>query len=276
MEKPTFKNKQEEIDWVIKNKEIILLSKKNERKNSDNFLTIVKSENKQITVKAENDNTDLAGTLSAELIINTTNLIDSHMDCHIDGIWSKSLKEMGTLYLLQEHEMEFEAIISDSINDGLKASAKTYSWNDLGLNYKGNTQALVFKTNISKERNEFMYNQYKKGYVLNHSVGMRYIKMYLCIDSDSPDNTQEKEAWDKYYPMVANKEVADQRGYFYAVTEAKVIEGSAVVKGSNYATPVISITENKEIEPSNDTHKTEPLKDTQEENKQFFINLLKK
>jgi hypothetical protein len=64
--------------------------------------------------------------------------------------------------------------------------------------------------------------------------------------------------------MVVNKEVADTKGYFWAVTEAQFIEGSAVVKGSNYVTPVLSITENKQdIEADNVTSTTEPTNVTQ-------------
>jgi predicted flavoprotein YhiN len=59
---------------------------------------------------------------------------------------------------------------------------------------------------------------------------------------------EEKANWDKYFPFVANKEaIVDD--HFWAVTEAKIIEGSAVLKGSNYATPTISITVPKNIEP---------------------------
>jgi hypothetical protein len=70
---------------------------------------------------------------------------------------------------------------------------------------------------------------------------MRYVKMELALNSDSKWDVEEKAIWDKYYNEIANKEVADQRGYFWAVSEAKIVEGSAVVKGSNYATPTISI-----------------------------------
>jgi hypothetical protein len=64
--------------------------------------------------------------------------------------------------------------------------------------------------------------------------------------------------------MIANKSAADEKGYFWAVTEAKLIEISAVVIGSNRITPTQSVTENTEaakgtslsIEPSNDTQKT--------------------
>jgi hypothetical protein len=186
-------------------------------------------------------------------VINTTNIIDSHMDCHIPGLWKKTLSESTLLYWLQEHEMEFKYIIADSIADGLKASSEMLTWSDIGYQYKGQTEALIFSANISKSRNEFMFNQYLKGYVHNHSVGMRYVKLYLCLDSEQPEHAAEKENWNKYYPEVVNKEVADEYGYFWAVTEAKVIEGSAVVKGSNQATPTLEVGQAKHIEPSVDT-----------------------
>jgi hypothetical protein len=74
---------------------------------------------------------------------------------------------------------------------------------------------------------------------------------------------EDKANWDKYYPMVANKEKADEEGYFFAVTEAKIIEGSAVLKGSNYVTPTLDITIPKEIEPEHSTQKTEAEKSLQ-------------
>lgn len=105
-------------------------------------------------------------------------------------------------------------------------------------------EVLVYETTIDEKRNPLMYNQYKNGYVLNHSVGMRYVKVLFCHKNDIPEFTAENEAWEKYYPMVLNKEEADKKGYFWAVTEAKNIEGSAVVKGSNFLTPVLSMIEN--------------------------------
>ncbi|HPZ10702.1 MAG TPA: hypothetical protein PL110_21610, partial [Candidatus Eremiobacteraeota bacterium] len=54
--------------------------------------------------------------------------------------------------------------------------------------------------------------------------------------------------------------VADERGYFWVVKEAKIIEGSAVVMGSNSATPTL---ENKEFEAVEDTSNDEPLENTQ-------------
>ena len=102
-------------------------------------------------------------------------------------------------------------------------------------------EVLVYEALVKKGRNEFMFNQYKSGYVLNHSVGMRYLKLFLCYNSDSPEYASEKENYDKYYAQILNKSDAESMQYFWAVTEAKNIEGSAVVKGSNFLTPVLSV-----------------------------------
>lgn len=260
--------REEEIKHVFQTKDVIISRKKSALKKGDNVINQFISDEKKTANKASVDlSIDDPKVLTAKLVINTTNVIDSHMDCHIPGIWDKSLKEIGLFYLLQEHKMDFKYIISDSKKDSLTASAVNVKWSELGYSYKGDTQALIFTTSISKERNEFMFEQYKKGYVMNHSVGMQYVKLFLCIDSNEADYSSEKSNWDKYYPQVANKEVADQKGYFWAVTEAKIVEGSAVVKGSNQYTPVMEIEIEKEIEAVNDdTLINEPSNDTQKRN----------
>jgi len=165
--------------------------------------------------------------------------------------------------LLQEHQMDFDKVIADSVNDNLKANTETIEWKQLGYNFIGSTEALIFNAQIKKDVNEFMFNLYRKGRVLNHSVGMRYVKMFLCINSNEAAYSSEKANWEKYYPVVVNPQIADEKGYFWAITEAMVIEGSAVVKGSNEFTPTMEIEIEKEIEAVENTSTTEPLKDTQ-------------
>lgn len=255
--------REEEIKHVFANKDLILYKKKNAIKRGDLAKNIVyDAASKDVVKSGINVSIDNPSILRAKLVINTTNVIDSHMDCHMPGIWNKTLSENKILYLLQEHEMEFDKIISDSVNDSLTATAETISWKDLNYSYSGKTEALIFDSQIKKDVNPFMFDLYKKGRVLNHSVGMRYVKIFLCVDSNEPCYSAEKENWDKYYPMVANKEIADEKGYFWAVTEAKVIEGSAVVKGSNEYTPVMEL-EIEKNEPSNDTQQPEPDISTQ-------------
>jgi hypothetical protein len=249
-----------EIREVFENKDLIILEKKNAIKHGDTIVNLKIQDHTKKEVSKMDDHTEVniedVTALTVKAVINTTNIIDSHMDCHINGIWTKSVSETKLLYWLQEHNMNFKSIIADSVNENLKASVESVSWSSIGYNYPGTTEALMFESAISKSRNEFMFNQYKNGYVLNHSVGMRYVKLYLCVNSDDAEYSAEKDNWNKYYPVVVNKEVADDKGYFWAVTEAKAIEGSAVVKGSNQATPTISV-ETKNIEPLLDNTQNE-------------------
>ena len=248
-----YTTREELFKFMKDNKSLLIAEKKCSDKHADAISYIEGYvTDKGDVVKAEPSvSADLLkkDSLRVKVVINTTNLMDSHSDVHMKGIWKKTVKEQKTVYLLQEHQMKFENVITDSV----KASVKEFAWSELGFNFKGTTEALVFDAEISKDRNPFMFEQYAKGYVKEHSVGMRYVNLEMCVDSDEKYYQEEKAAWDKYYPEIANKEEADSRGYFWAVTEAKMVEGSAVVKGSNYATPTISV---KEItEPSEDTQK---------------------
>lgn len=263
-----FSSKKEMFDFLIENKDLLIAQKKSALKTVDCGIVIepVIVREKSSVNKAEGEQMpdDKFTELKAVVIINTTNLMDSHCDVHMPGIWNKSLKENKMIMHLQEHEREFEKVISDGKE--LKAYTKTYTWAELGYNYAGTTEALVFESTVLKKRNEFMFNQYLNGWVKNHSVGMYYVRMDMAInDKDYPN---EFTAWEKYYPMIANKEKADEKGFFWYVLEAKCMEGSAVVLGSNFATPTIS-TETKDA-PEKSTHQEiePPIEGTQKE----FIN----
>lgn len=190
------------------------------------------------------------GNLKLKLVINTTNLMDSHDDVHVPGLWNKSLSDRKDFLFLKEHKMSFENILDH------KASASTQSiaWSELGAPYQGETQALIFDASIGPDKG-LMYDLYQKGLVMNHSVGMRYVKLFLALNEDTKYTQEEFETWNKYYPIIANKEAVDEQGFFWAVPEAKIIEGSAVPMGSNWITPTMEAVE--------DTSKTEPSVDTQ-------------
>lgn len=242
----TFANKEELFSALRENKSTLIAQKKMITKESDSLIHYVEVEEKsQEANKADNSQNVDVSKIKAKLVINTTNIMDSHSDVHLKGIWTKSAKEQKNVMLLQEHQMKFNSIISSEVN----TSVKTMPWKSLGFDFAGNTEALIFDTEISKERNSFMFEQYLKGYVKEHSVGMRYVKLDLAINSKNEFDKKEKEIWDKYIDEIVNKEVAEAQGYFWAVTEAKIVEGSAVVKGSNFATPTISIEAVKEDTP---------------------------
>lgn len=265
----SFANKQELFKALKDNKQNIISLKKSAEKRADAFSGFYNDEmSKNNLVSKDEGNSEDPNTLTVKVVINTTNFLDSHGDVHIDGIWNKSLKDNPNKLHLQEHDREFDKVISDTAI----ASVKTMGWDKLGLPYDGKTQALIFDSVIDKKRNEFMLNQYKNGWVKNHSVGMRYVNLYLCLNSGAEWDKEEKEDWDKYYPVIANKDLADEKGYFWAVTEAKIIEGSAVVMGSNSATPTLEI---KEAVNDTSPNKYEPDVSTQK-NEQLLKDLLNK
>lgn len=241
---PEFANKQEALAWMRLNKSLLIRAKKAEYKKADAVFgsNTLKGDGKaaEVSKALGGEAADpVNGILYGKLIINTTNLLDSHNDVHIPGLWKKSLAENVDFIHLQEHDMAFDKVIAD---DAI-GYTKSLSWKALGYNYPGNTQALVFDSTIKQERNEFMFGQYAKGFVKNHSVGMRYVKLFMCVNSPEKYWREEKDNWDKYYPEIANKDDFEDLYMFWAVTEAKIIEGSAVVKGSNHATPTYELSE---------------------------------
>jgi len=233
------KTKEELFNYLRINKELLTIEKKQQFKKADGVNSCLFSVEKDEEITKAKIDTEVLNLDSFKVIavINTTNLMDSHNDVHIPGLWNKTLKEQRNLYLLQEHDLSFKSIISDNVI----ASIKNINWTDLGYTYQGKTQALLFNAEIIKGRNDYMAEMYAKGYVKNHSVGMRYVKVDLAMNSDSKLDVVERGVWEKYINQIVNMEQAIELGYFWAVTEAKLIEGSAVPLGSNFATPTISV-----------------------------------
>jgi len=255
---PEFADKAQLVDYLVANKSTLVAQKKAATKEADAIsycIQLIVGKDDSV-IKAENASIPAdALQIKVRSIINTTKLFDSHGDVHLDQLWNKSLKEQKDFYLVKQHNFDFEGIISDNV----KAFTKQMTWNELGINFEGKTQALVFDSVIDKQENPFMFEKYRTGKVKQHSVGMQYIKMDLAVNDDRYE--KEFATWEKYFKEIANKEDVLQAGYFWAITEAKIIEGSAVVKGSNWATPTQSIQQTK-TEPVVTTPKKEPVKAT--------------
>ena len=238
---PEFKTKSDLFAWLRANKYLVISAKKSQVKHADavSFSHFTLGDSGKVEKAQANAELLSLAEFNVKVAINTTNLMDSHDDVHIPGLWKKSISEMKMTYLLQEHRMVFDKVISDRV----MVTTKLIPWMELGYEFPGYTEALIFDAMIEKARNEYMAEQYAKGRVNNHSVGMRYVQIELAMNSDSKFDAKEREVWEKYIGQVVNRDKAEEQGYFYPVTEAKLIEGSAVLMGSNYATPTISMGE---------------------------------
>lgn len=220
--------------FLVQNKSALVAEKKFSTKFADPFHATVIVDKAGQAIKAEPPTVQADGSITRACVINTTNWMDSHSDVHIPGLWDKSLSEQRSTYLLQEHKLTFDGIITDEVTP----SVRNMSWMALGYNSAGDTQALIFTSTIHPDRNPKMYAEYVNNRVKNHSVGMQYVRLELAINDE--DYKEEYAVWNKYISQVANKEVAEQQGFFWAVKEAKIIEGSAVPIGSNIRTPVLN------------------------------------
>jgi hypothetical protein len=230
-----FSTNKELRDFLLENKKSIIAQKRAQIKHSDGISAMYYN-TKDGTIKANEAFEPDSDEIQIKAVINTTNFMDSHDDVHLDGIWDKTLSQNKNLMHLQEHKMQFDKIIADG--GDLQAYVKNIPWDELGFQYSGNTQALIFDSTIKKDRNSFMFNQYAKAFVKNHSVGMQYVQIELAINDERDE--EEYKVWKTYFDRIANKELAEYKGYFFAVREAKLIEGSAVPIGSNTATPTIN------------------------------------
>lgn len=204
-------------------------------------------------------------------VINTTKYMDSHNDVHLNGIWNKSVSQQeGKIHFVSDHVISIKTIIAWPKD--VEMMLKEMAWSDLGADYDGNTQALIFKVakdNIRmKEAKEIIEDKIP----IQHSVRMSYVEFNLAMDSSNPDHADAKANWDNTIGLVANKEKAIERGYYWTVSEAKIFkEGSMVVAGSNDITPMIM--SSKETGPPLGTQKDGPPAGTRTINKQADFGL---
>jgi hypothetical protein len=261
----SFDSQEEMFKAIIESMDSILAVRKNAFKETDGigyyYIDHIK-EKANLPVQ----NADLT-EIKVKVVMNTIGLLDNHGDVHIKDMWKRTLSHSDRKLHLQEHKRDFDKVISD---DAL-AYISTLSWKTLGAPYEGSTQALIFESTVKQSRNKEMFNQYKNGWVKNHSVGMQYVDIKYCMNSELDWAKEYKANWDKYYPMIANKEDADKRGYFSAVLEAKLVEGSAVLFGSNWISPTLDNNmknepgspsdENKNVDPPESTQQTEEQKE---------------
>lgn len=260
---PKFKTKSEKFAFLKKNEKTLISQKKAKLKkaknNFNNPVLNLKAIDKKKAKKGENGNVEEKDVAEVTVVINTTNIRDSHKDVHFNGIWKKSLKENKSIMHLQEHKSnEFSKIIADG--EDLKVYTKIFTWKELGFDFEGETEALIFESKVRRERNSEMYKNYIKGWVKNHSVGMVYVKIFLAIDSEEEDYKENKQKFDQYIDRIANKEEVIEDGYFWGILEAKVIEGSSVPAGSNFATPTRSVSQSKNKKKKNKKKKSAKMK----------------
>jgi len=196
------------------------------------------------------------------IAVNSTKILDSHDDLHLDNLWNKSIAEQqGKNYLVIDHELEVDKVIVRKEHIEMFVAKVPFSL--LGKAYDGETQALIYKMPKSQVKHQLVKEWLDSGDEIEASVRMQYVTFDLCMDSNDPDDATAKSNYDKYYPLIANKNEFDYIYYFFAIKEAKnVRESSLVVFGSNSATGQVS--NNKQAEKSLENEEAEKSLQTTE------------
>lgn len=255
----TFATKKELFKYLSENKAELIELKKAARKFSDDtgFLTFVVADTVANKAKYLYENNEDAGTLQRTIVANTYNWMDSHGDVHLSGLFGKSISERGNkIPHLHDHVFTLDA----RVGKPKSFAEKAISWRELGVGKTGMTEALFMESEIRRSYNEKVFNDYLNNDVDQHSVAMQYVKIELAIN-DPEEYPNEYAVWQKVITLLGNRKAAEEAGYFWVVSEAKLIEVSAVLLGSNELTPTLG---NKN-QPLLDTeNKAEPSrKDTQ-------------
>lgn len=231
-----FATKSELFKYLIENKSDLLALKKAAVKNAE--VVLFCEDESEVIDKAAVSNLGaddlINGIIKRTIVGNTYGWMDSHYDVHIKGIFTKSISENKNIVHLHDHVQMITAKVGTPIN----IYEKSIKWTDLGVNKEGKTTALMMDSEIKRAYNELVYEEYLNKQINQHSVGMRYVKIFLAINDE---NYKEEFAnWNTYIGNVANKDKAEEVGYFWAVTEAKLIEISCVIAGSNEVTPTLN------------------------------------
>lgn len=236
-------DKAAKLAFIKANKSEILKAKKGQLKRCDSVIASPKPVKSDGSQKMADENE--SGVY--RIVANSIGFMDSHMDVSINGSFTKSINERGNrIPILVNHDYSPKSIFAS--NKGV--AVEMVNIRELGYDRDGMTEAVLAR--IDPKYDDQMKRLYEGGEIKEHSVGIRYVKLELAMN----DNTEQREFenWNKYINQVINRDVADEAGYFFAVTEQRLEEISAVVFGSNPYTPTLdNITQD------------EPLKGTQNE-----------
>lgn len=172
---------------------------------------------------------------------NAYNFIDDGMDCLMWGCAKNTIKESGP-------ESNAVAKIKHALfHDITRLPGKIMVLDERTVSTEkyGEVSGIYFETQMDKstEGTDTLI-KYQEEVYDNHSIGYSEIKSSIVERDGQHGNSQQ---WQRYMEMMINPEKAEERGYFYAVKEIKLYEGSTVGFGMNELTPYLGVKGKKEV-----------------------------
>jgi len=186
------------------------------------------------------------GSFDVKVVANASWWCDDQYDVLTDKCYDKSIADKG---ILIPHIADHNHISTNHVGDVKAVYTQRVALKDLGLDQPGSTVCAVMETTVREDYNPLTYKFYKNGKINQHSIGMFYVSMGMCINDE--EYLPEYEMWQKYYSKVINKDDVDESGFFFIVPEIKWIENSCVFMGSNILTPTLEVS--TETQPDKST-----------------------
>lgn len=266
-----FDDRKEMLKALKVNKDEIIQLKKSAIKSKDcGFVLQQKIEGQ----KEETEPRKLEFGDPVKVAMNTAYYVDYDLDMGIEGTWKRSVDQQnGKTFHVVNHDLKVGSVVAYPKDVSL--SLEQVLWSDLNKNYPGTTEVLAFTSKMSEKTQKDAFMAYRDGDPVQHSIRLRYIQLELALNSDRPEDKEEKATWDKYYPLAVNKEVPDEYGYFWVMKESQIFkEGSTVLLGANEITPQLK--DNSYGTHEEDSHKSTPATDPPKDDnaKKFYYSLL--
>jgi len=221
-----FTDKGEMFKALKANKEVIVASKKSK---------IFKSFEKGIGVSAKSIDISKLDTTTKGILtdpdhyyiaVNTTKVLDSHSDLHLDGIWNKTVKDQqGRNYLLMDHKMEMTSTVAKK--DKVEMFIADIPFKAVGKDYDGNTQALIYKVHKDDIIHELAKEWLESGDDIEASVRMQYVDLDLAMNSQAKEDATELKLYNDNLENIANKNEFESIDYFWVVKQAKNVGESS-------------------------------------------------
>lgn len=227
---------------------------------------IAKSGASTKAVNAEGNIEDIEeGVLPVKVVCNASWWDDSQDDVLTDKCYDNSIAQKG---ILIPHIADHTWLSTSHVADTKAVYTQKISLKELGLDMPGSTTCAIMESSVREDYNPQVYRFYKNKKINQHSIGLQYVSIGMCINDE--EFLPEYELWQKYFNKIINKDKAEETGYFWIVPEIRWLENSCVLFGANELTPTLSNNKlfiNTSQEPSNTDTLTEPL----HENKSMVI-----
>lgn len=182
------------------------------------------------------------GILNVEVIGNVTNFMDSQYDVLLPKSYNKTLSDNRPerFKFLKDHDHSTDGVIGTVTG----ASVRKMNAQDFGYADDIKMEALVFEAQIKEYYDKKLYEMYAADGVDQHSIGLKYVQIALAVNDE--DMKEDYSLWKKHIKNIINRDEAEKAGFFFAITEIKLFENSAVLWGANPLTPTLTTAADKD------------------------------